>query len=250
MCGSPEHQPAQPRQQGRLRTLTAAFAGALWAWLAMALLLAGLAFVIVSAQAARAGEQTGGPQAPDIGQMLTPAEIAALDRDARPDGAGLPAGAGNVAQGEDLYATHCAACHGEFAEGQGRIPALLGGEGSLNGEAPMRTIGSYWPHAPGVFDYIHRAMPEGHAFSLKAEEVYALVAYLLHINGIVEDDFIASARTLPRVMMPNRNGFIRPPHPVAKGRRCMRNCRPAPDISAEAPAQMEGVMIGEEEQTP
>ncbi len=228
----------------RARAAGAALLSALWAWLLLVLLLAlGVVLLVVLAQPARASEAVKG-----IGQVLGKAEIAAIDRDVRCDGAGLPPGSGGVAMGEALYAEQCAACHGEFGEGVGRNPALLGGEGSLSGDEPLRTIGSFWPCAPGVFDYVWRAMPEGHAFSLKPEEVYAVTAFLLNLNGIVEDDFSASATTLPKVRMPNRDGFVGPPHPVAKARRCMRNCRVPPNISAQAPVRMEGIMIGEKEE--
>ncbi len=188
-------------------------------------------------------------QEASIGTPLSAREISVIDRDTRHDGAGLPEGRGTVAEGEALYGERCAACHGEFGEGKGGIPALLGGEGTLATDAPQRTIGSYWPYAPTVFDYIRRAMPEGHAFSLSPQEAYALTAYLLQINGIVEDYFIASAESLPQVRMPNRDGFVMPPHPGAQGTRCMQDCRrEEPRIIAEAPKRTEGVMAGEEEE--
>ncbi len=185
----------------------------------------------------------------DIGKPLTAAEIAIIDRDARPDGAGLPPGSGTVAAGEEAYLEHCAACHGEFGEGLGWVPALLGGEGTLATETPRKSIGSFWPHAPGVFDHVWRAMPEGHAFSLAPKQVYALTAFLLHINGLVADDFVASAQSLPRVRMPNRDGFVMPPHPRAQGMRCMTKCRNKPPrIAAQAPRKTPGVMAGEREE--
>ena len=201
--------------------------------------------LIASAGAAQERPDAG------IGTPLSAAEIAAIDRDVRFDGDGLPAGSGTVAEGEELYAERCAACHGEFAEGSGRTPALLGGEGTLATDAPARTIGSFWPYAPTVFDYIRRAMPEGHAFSLTPGETFALTAFLLHINGVVEDDFSASAESLEDVRMPNRDGFVMPPHPTAQGTRCMQNCRKeGPRIAAEAPVTMEGIMIGDREEQP
>ena len=203
--------------------------------------MAALLMLAVVAAAARAE--------PPLGKPLSAREIAAIDRDVRYDGAGLPAGSGTVAAGEDLYAEHCAGCHGEFAEGMGRTPALIGGEGTLTTDSPLRTIGSFWPYASMLFDYIHRAMPEGHAFSLSPPEVYALTAFLLNANGIVADDFVANAQTLPKVPMPNRDGFVMPPHPRAQGHRCMKNCRKEKQrIVAEAPARMEGVMVGDREE--
>ena len=208
-----------------------------------ALALAALIGAVMAASGARSDE-------PALGTPLGQREIAAIDRDVRFDGAGLPAGSGTVAEGEELYAERCAGCHGEFAEGSGRIPALIGGEGTLSTERPVRTVGSYWPHAPTLFDYIRRAMPEGHAFSLMPREVYAITAFLLQANGIVGDDFVANAETLPRVRMPNRDGFLMPPHPRAQGTRCMQNCRKeGPRIIAEAPEKMEGVMVGDEEES-
>ena len=203
-----------------------------------------VAMALVMAGAALAEDRAGG-----IGRPLSAEEIAAIDRDVRYDGAGLPEGSGTVAEGEALYAERCAGCHGEFGEGQGSIPALLGGEGTLATDAPVRTIGSYWPHAPTLFDYIRRAMPEGHAFSLSPKEIFAITAYLLNINGIVEDGFAASAASLPQVRMPNRNGFTMPPHPMARGVRCMRDCRKEKvRTSAEAPPETEGVMVGGREE--
>ena len=185
-----------------------------------------------------------------IGTPLSAREIAAIDRDARFDGAGLPSGAGTVAEGEELYGARCAGCHGEFGEGAGRNPALLGGEGTLATARPVRTIGSFWPYAPTLFDYIRRAMPEGHAFSLTSREVHALTAHLLQINGIVDEDFVASATSLPQVRMPNRDGFIMPPHPRAQGKRCMKDCREGKArIIAEAPRETEGIMAGDREES-
>ncbi len=176
---------------------------------------------------ARAGE--------NIGRPATPAEVAAADTDVRGDGAGLPPGGGTVARGEALYEEKCAACHGDFGEGQGGMPALMGGEGSLRSERPKRTIDSFWPYAPTIFDYLRRAMPLGEHARLSAEEAYALTAFLLAINGIVGEDFVATARSLPRVKMPNRDGFTaddRPRHPAT---RCMKECRRPPRIIARAP---------------
>ena len=206
--------------------------------------------VLIFSAAALAGLARAAEEAAGIGAPLLPPDIAAIDRDVRFDGAGLPPGKGSVAQGEALYARLCAGCHGAFGEGMGRMPALMGGEGSLASDEPQRTIGSYWPFAPTVFDYIYRAMPEGHAFSLAPREVYALVAFLLNLNGVVDDDFVASAATLPGVRMPNREGFMKPPHPRAQGTRCMKNCRAPPRIIREAPEVAEGIMTGDEEQQP
>ena len=225
--------------EGRWRTGGGALA--MFSRFASVILLLMMAWVAVPAHA---GGKRGGE---GIGTPMTPAEIAAIDRDVRPDGRGLPEGSGMAMTGESTYLEKCAACHGEFGEGLGRIPALMGGEGTLATDTPRRTIGSFWPHAAGVFDYIRRAMPEGHAFSLPPAQVYALTAYLLQINGIVEEDFVASAQTLPKVRMPNRDGFVMPPHPRAQGRRCMSDCRKPPRVIAVAPRRTTGVMEAEEE---
>ncbi|HHN66847.1 MAG TPA: cytochrome c [Thermopetrobacter sp.] len=168
------------------------------------------------------------PALAGIGTPATEAEIAALDRDVRADGAGLPPGKGAVEQGAAIYAEKCAACHGEFGEGAGRMPALIGGEDSLRGDRPRRTVGSFWPYAPTLFDYIRRAMPLGHGNTLSDDETYALTAHILELNGIVTGDFIADMHTLPRVRMPNQAGFRRRPPPRRAVPRCMRQCRKTP----------------------
>ncbi len=177
----------------------------------------------------------GSPLAADgPGRAAMPEEIAALDLDVRADGAGLPAGSGSVEQGEAVYAEKCATCHGEFGEGNGRMPALIGGEDTLATDRPRRTVGSFWPHAPTVFDYVRRAMPFGHASTLSADETYALAAFILNANGIVEDDFVADSRTLPAVKMPNRDGFLPDDRPWKPAMRCMADCRRPPRIISRA----------------
>ncbi len=201
--------------------------------------------LLAAAPAAHAEE----PAAVGIGRPATPAEIMARDIDVRgPDGAGLPEGRGTVAEGEAVYAERCAACHGEFGEGQGRMPALIGGEGTLATDRPRRTIGSFWPWAPTLFDYIRRAMPFGEAHVLTINEIYALTAFLLEVNGIVEADFVATPESLPKVRMPNRNGFIADTRRVITGPRCFRDCltRP-PEIIAVAPDAAAATTQGEGE---
>lgn len=170
-----------------------------------------------------------------LGEPATPEQISGWDIDIRPDGKGLPPGQGNAEDGEQLYIEGCASCHGDFAEGRGRYPALMGGIGSLDTQDPVKTIGSYWPYATTVFDYIHRAMPFGHAQSLTDDEVYAITAYLLYMNEIVEFDFVADAESLPEVEMPNRDGFIPDGRPdVPLGEPCMTDCRDEPEIVGRA----------------
>jgi cytochrome c len=148
----------------------------------------------------------------DIGTSLTADEIAAWNIDIAPDGHGLPAGSGDVATGAHVFAAKCAACHG--AQGQGLIgDALVGGRGTLASAKPKRTVGSYWPYATTLFDYIHRAMPYDAPESLSADEVYAVSAFLLNQNGIVPPDTRLDAQSLPKVRMPNRDGFVPDPRP-------------------------------------
>ncbi|WP_175775371.1 c-type cytochrome [Burkholderia anthina] len=147
-----------------------------------------------------------------LGQPVDRATIAAWDIDVAPDGSGLPRGAGTVARGAHVFADQCAMCHG--AAGQGGVgDPLVGGIGSLTDAKPKKTVGSYWPYATTLFDYIRRAMPYNAPQSLSADDVYAVTAYVLHLNGIVPDDATLDARTLPRVKMPNRDGFVADPRP-------------------------------------
>jgi len=148
----------------------------------------------------------------DIGTPLSASDVAAWDIDVAPDGRGLPAGSGDVVAGAHVYAAQCAACHG--AQGQGLLgDALVGGRGTLASAKPIRTIGSYWPYATTLFDYIRRAMPYNAPESLSADEVYAVCAFLLNQNGIVPADAKLDARSLPAVKMPNRDGFVPDPRP-------------------------------------
>lgn len=142
-----------------------------------------------------------------LGRTALPEEIAAWDTDVRPDGAGLPAGKGSVKDGEQLYLQQCASCHGEFGEGAGRWPVLVGGQNSLKGEAPEKTIGSFWPFASTTFDYIKRAMPYGNARSLSDDDVYAITAFLLNQNGLVKDDFVLSKENFSKIKLPNEQAF-------------------------------------------
>lgn len=142
-----------------------------------------------------------------FGQPATEVDITAWDIDVAPNGVGLPHGRGTVQQGATLYAAKCAACHGPTGT-EGPKDRLVGGQGSLATEHPIKTIGSYWPYATTLYDYIHRAMPFPAPQSLTPDEVYDLVAWLLHQNGIISKDAVMDSRTLPAVRMPNRDGFI------------------------------------------
>lgn len=147
-----------------------------------------------------------------IGTPLDERALAAWNIDVAPDGRGLPAGSGDVATGAHLFAAKCAACHGAQGEG-GLGDPLIGGLGTLTSAKPKRAVGSYWPYATTLFDYIRRAMPYNAPESLSADEVYALNAFLLNQNGIVPADTRLDAASLPRVVMPNRQGFVIDPRP-------------------------------------
>jgi S-disulfanyl-L-cysteine oxidoreductase SoxD len=141
-----------------------------------------------------------------FGQPIAPEDTAAWDISIAPDGVGLPPGSGIPAQGAVVYAEKCAACHGQKGEGQPN-DRLVGGQ--LTGDQPaVKTVGSYWPYATTLFDYTRRAMPWQLPKSLTNDEVYAVSAYILRLNGIIGDNDVMNATTLPKVTMPNRDGFI------------------------------------------
>jgi cytochrome c len=155
-------------------------------------------------------------QAPHFGQPIAPADLAPWDISIGPDGVGLPPGRGSAKEGEAVYAAQCQACHGEKGAGKPN-DTLVGGMGSLAPDkAPMKTVGSYWPYATTLFDYIRRAMPFPQSKSLKDDDVYAVSAYILHLNGITGADDVMDAQSLPKVKMPNRDGFV--PYPASAAR--------------------------------
>jgi S-disulfanyl-L-cysteine oxidoreductase SoxD len=191
-----------------------------------------------------AAAQDRGPQRFGIGRAATPAEIKGWDIDVRADdGLGLPPGKGTVAAGEKLYQEQCASCHGEFGEGNGRWPELIGGEKTLKSDDPRRTVASYWPYAPGIFDYVRRTMPFAAPQSLSDDDTYAIVAYLLNINDLLPADATLDAATLKAVRMPNRDGFVHgDPRPdVPMGEPCMSKCRKDPPKITSDLAQRLGV---------
>ena len=147
-----------------------------------------------------------------FGRAATEVEITAWDIDVSPTGERLPPGRGTVQQGAAIYAIKCAACHGPTGT-EGPKDRLVGGQGSLATDHPAKTIGSYWPYATTLYDYINRAMPLNAPQSLTPDDVYAIVAWLLHQNGIVPADMVIDAQTLPAVKMPNRAGFVADPRP-------------------------------------
>src|SRR5262245_46184890 len=144
-----------------------------------------------------------------LGRLATEEEIRAWNIDVAPSGEGLPPGQGTVRQGTQVFATKCAACHGPTGT-EGPKDRLVGGQNTLATPKPIKTIGSYWPYATTLYDYIHRAMPFNAPQSLAPDEVYALCAYLLHLNGIVPQDAVMDAQSLPQVVMPNHAGFTSP----------------------------------------
>src|SRR5256714_14610457 len=139
-------------------------------------------------------------------------ELKAIDIDVLPDGQGLPSGSGTARAGKDVYANRCATCHGPTGK-EGPQDVLVGGKGTLNTPKPLKTVGSYWPYATTLWDYIRRAMPFDHPGTMASDEVYAATAYLLFLNGIVGETDVLDQTTLPRVQMPNRNGFVSDPRP-------------------------------------
>lgn len=176
-----------------------------------------------------------------LGRPAAPAEIAAWDRDVRPDGRGLPVGSGNVEAGEEIFADRCATCHGDFGEGLGLRPALVGGFDTLDGNDPVKTLGSFWPYLSTAFDYIRRSKPYGNAQTLTDDEVYAVVAYLLYSNDLVADDFVLSRQTFPDIEMPNRAGFVvddraQTEYPVLSRAPCMNDCKDEVRITLRASA--------------
>jgi hypothetical protein len=176
------------------------------------------------------------------GTQATPDQIAGWDIDARPDGIGLPPGSGTVEKGASVYVEQCTACHGTFGEGEGRYPKLTGGEGTLTKERPEPSVGSYWPFAVTLFDYINRAMPFQSPHTLPANDVYALTAYVLNINNIVENNFVADRNSLPKVKMPNHDAFTwQDPRPDTSAKQCMKNCADPKSVRIETTAEGKGL---------
>lgn len=174
-----------------------------------------------------------------IGRAALPEEVAAWDVAIMPDGRGLPEGAGNVLDGEDLWIDQCAVCHGDFAEGAGNWPQIVGGLGTLQDERPVKTTDSYWPYLSTVWDYVHRSMPFGAAQTLAPDEVYAITAYILYSGGLVDDDFELSRENFTEITMPNADGFYVDDRdevevPLFSTEPCMNDCREPVSISARA----------------
>jgi S-disulfanyl-L-cysteine oxidoreductase SoxD len=175
-----------------------------------------------------------------LGREATPTEIAAWNISIRPDGQGLPDGKGTAKQGEEIFQERCASCHGEFGEGKDRWPVLAGGQGTLTADRPEKTVGSYWPYASTVMDYIRRAMPFGNAQSLTPDELYAVTAYILQMNDVIKDPaFELSKKNFTTIKMPNENGFFLDDREVAEKHfwtksPCMKDCKQTVEIIGRA----------------
>jgi len=165
------------------------------------------------------------PDKPRFGQPISESDLAAWNIDIRtPDGAGLPPGRGTVAEGKKIYESKCIACHGPDAKGGPMYGAMVGGIGSFKTSTRVLTPGSMYPYAPILFDYIRRAMPMDRPQSLTADEVYAVSAYTLNLNGLVPANAVMDRNALPKVQMPNRDGFIVDDRPDVRAVRCMTAC--------------------------
>ena len=169
-----------------------------------------LLVIVVGSSADVRGTSQSGPF--HLGRVATPAEIQAWDIDVAPDGEGLPAGRGTAKEGAEVYATYCASCHGATGV-EGPSPKLVGGQGTLASGHPLKTVGSYWPYATTLFDYIYRAMPFVAPQSLTSDQVYAVTAWILFQNGLLDKDVVLDRETLPKIRMLHRNGFVPDPRP-------------------------------------
>jgi len=169
----------------------------------------GLAMIVAATAVDLRGE---GQHTFGLGRPATEAEIRAWDIDVSPSGAGLPPGRGTAKEGSKVYAAKCASCHGPTGI-EGPAPRLAGGIGTLATANPVKTVGSYWPYATTLFDYTRRTMPFNAPQSLTSDEVYAVVAWMLFRNGLIKEDTVMDAASLPQVSMPNRHGFVPDPRP-------------------------------------
>jgi mono/diheme cytochrome c family protein len=198
-----------------------------------------IAVLVVLALASATSAQAQRPYG--IGRSATPAEIAGWNIDIDRYGNNLPSGSGTVSQGRNVFSQQCSACHGARGEG-GVGDRLVGGRGTLATQEPIRTVGSYWPYAPTLFDYIRRAMPQNAPQSLSNEDVYAVSAYILNLNGLLPADATLDPKTLSAIEMPNRNGFIDDPRPDVTNPACATGCQepahPLPFWSKDPPTNL------------
>jgi S-disulfanyl-L-cysteine oxidoreductase SoxD len=202
---------------------------------------AAAALLFAVAASAHAQTKNGAARNYGIGHAASAEQIAGWDIDVRPDGQGAPSGLGSVKDGEKVYLERCAACHGEFGESAGRWPPIAQGKGTLASHDPVKTVGSYFPYLSSVFDYIRRAMPFGDAESLSNNELYAVTAYMLSLNDIVDDKFVLSKDTWGQVKMPNQGGFYdddreKTERTFWNPNPCMKDCRGPVKITGRARA--------------
>lgn len=199
----------------------------------------GLSLLAITAASA---QQVAGkaPAKLGLGRLALPEEIKAWDTDVRPDGVGLPEGKGTAKLGDALFQERCSTCHGEFGQGVGRWPVLAGGLGTLKADRPDKTVGSYWPDATTLFDYIKRAMPYGNARSLTDDEIYSVAAYILNMNDVIKDEnFELNKSNLATIKMPNAAGFYEDDRDTTEKHfwnksPCMSNCRDEPKVIGRA----------------
>jgi S-disulfanyl-L-cysteine oxidoreductase SoxD len=181
----------------------------------MATAPSGLFTSAIACAVALAIASTAAAQSPTygVGRAPTADELKAIDIDVSPDGKGLPPGRGTAAEGKAIYASRCAVCHGATGR-EGPQDVIAGGQGSLKAPArPVKTVGSYWPYATTLWDYLRRAMPFDHPGTMSADDVYSTTAYVLFLNGIVAETDVIDQTTLPKLQMPNRDGFTTDPRP-------------------------------------
>ncbi len=187
-----------------------------------------VAVALIAAACATAPRMSQNPPAPTVGfgKPISEVDIAPWNIDIRTsDGRGLPPGRGSVAQGKSVYEAKCIECHGAEAKGGSVYGPMVGGIGSFTTDRRVVTPGSMYPYAPILFDYIRRTMPMDKPQTMTNDEVYAVSAYLLHLNGLVPAEAVMNASTMPKVAMPNRDGFIPDDRPDTRAVRCMQNCR-------------------------
>ena len=187
----------------------------------------GLAVALIAAACATAPRMSQSPP-PTVGfgKPISEADIAPWNIDIRTsDGRGLPPGRGSVAQGKSVYEAKCIECHGAEAKGGSVYGSMVGGVGSFTTDRRVVTPGSMYPYAPILFDYIRRTMPMDKPQTMTDDDIYAVSAYLLHLNGLVPAEAVMDATTMPKVQMPNRDGFIADDRPDTRAVRCMQNCR-------------------------